>query len=187
MVHPEERFFADLPELVDFEEVISTRRHVQAPDDWNVVITDVVGSTQAIESGHYKDVNALGVACIIALRNALPDIELPYVFGGDGATVLVPSTRIQEVETALRGVREVARDAVSLELRVAHVPVRRLSEAGYSLLVGRYRLSEHIVLAAFSGTGLSIAEGWVKDPTLGIEFSVSEDGPSEASMEGFEC
>ena len=70
----QESFFANLPELTEFEDVVSTHRHQQAPDTWHVVITDVKGSTQAIESGRYKDVNAVGVASIIALRNAIPDL-----------------------------------------------------------------------------------------------------------------
>src|SRR5690606_15062322 len=137
------------PEMVRFEDAISPRHHKQAPDSWSVVITDVIGSTEAIEAGRYKEVNALGVASIIGLRNSLQDIEIPYVFGGDGATLLVPRSRIEAVEGALRGVRAVARDAFCLDLRVAHVPISELTAAGYPVLVGRHRLSEHIVLASF--------------------------------------
>ena len=183
----DESFFAQLAELTSFEDVVSTGHHRSAPETWHVVVTDVAGSTQAIENGHYKDVNAVGVASILALKNALPDVELPYVFGGDGATVLVPGNRIAQVETALRGMRRVAQEAFSLTLRASHVPVARLNRFGHPFLVGRYRLSPHIVLAAFSGRGVSVVEQWVKDPELGKQFSVSEDGPAEADLEGFEC
>lgn len=182
-----EKFFSDLPELTAFEDAVSTHRHSQVPDDWHIVITDVKGSTQAIEAGLYKDVNAVGVASIIALHNAIPDLELPYVFGGDGATVLVPETRLEAVRTSLRGVRDVARDAFGLELRASHVSVARLTQHGHPLLVGRYRLSPHIALAALSGSGVSVAEKWVKDPHIGAEFSVGDEGPAEANLEGFEC
>ena len=182
-----EKFFSELPELTAFEDAVSTHRHTQAPEDWHVVITDVKGSTKAIESGRYKDVNAVGVASIIALRNAIPDLELPYVFGGDGATILLPETRLEPMRTALRGVRDVARDAFGLDLRASHVPIARLKKYGHPLLVGRYRLSPHIVLAALSGRGVSVAEEWVKDPLRGEEFSVSAEGPAEANLEGFEC
>lgn len=187
MGNASDKFFSELPELTAFEDAVSTRRHCQAPDDWHVVITDVKGSTNAIESGHYKDVNAVGVASIIALRNAIPDVELPFVFGGDGATILLPKTRLEAMRTALRGVRDVARHAFGLDLRAAHVPIAHLKEYGHPLLVGRYRLSPHIALAAFSGRGVSVAEEWVKDPQREAEFSVSEEGPAEANLEGFEC
>src|SRR5690606_30554520 len=183
----DEGFFAQLAELTSFEDVVSTAHHRPAPETWHVVVTDVAGSTDAIEKGHYKDVNAVGVASILALRNALPDVELPYVFGGDGATILVPGNRIAQVDTALRGMRNVAQEAFSLTLRASHVPVARLTQFGHPFLVGRYRLSPHVVLAAFSGRGVSVVEQWVKDPDLGKQFSVSDDGPAEADLEGFEC
>lgn len=187
MGDPEESFFKDLPELADFAEAVSTRHHRQVPDTWHVVITDVRGSTTAIEAGRYKDVNALGVASIIAIRNALPDVEIPYVFGGDGATLLVPGSRIVAVETALRGIRAIAEEAFALKLRASHVPIARLSTFGHPLLVGRFRMSPHVVLAALSGRGVSVAEDWVKGKELGDQFAVSEEGPSKADLEGFEC
>src|SRR6185503_11264421 len=98
-----EAFFAALPEVRAFEEVAEPRHYADAPASWLVVLTDVRGSTAAIEAGRYRDVNAVGVASIIALRNAMPDLELPYVFGGDGATVLVPASRAEAAAAALRG------------------------------------------------------------------------------------
>jgi hypothetical protein len=152
-----------------------------------VVITDVRGSTRAIEAGRYRDVNALGVASIVALRNALPDLDLPYVFGGDGATVLLPGERRAESEAALRGVKKIAVSTFDLELRVGIVPVGELVRAGYPVRVGRFRVSPHVRLAMFSGSGFSWAERWVKSPTEGPRFAISEDGPEAASLEGFEC
>ena len=183
----DEAFYEKLSELTEFDQVVASANHHPAPDSWHVVVTDVRGSTVAIEAGRYKDVNALGVASIIALRNAVSDIELPYVFGGDGATILVPDSRLADVDCALRGMRKVATEAYSLQLRVSHVSVRRLREAGYPVFVGRYRMSPHVALAVFSGEGFSKAEEWIKDPVLGQEFAVSEDGPSDANLEGFEC
>lgn len=158
-----------------------------APEEWLVVITDVRGSTRAIEAGRYRDVNALGVASIVALRNALPDLELPYVFGGDGATVLLPGERREESEAALRGVKKIAVSTFDLELRVGIVPVSELVRAGYPVRVGRFRVSPHVRLAMFSGSGFSHAERWVKSPTEGPRFAISDDGPDTASLEGFEC
>lgn len=187
MGEPNETFYSNLPEFSDFGEAVSASHHQPVPDDWHVVITDVRGSTEAIESGRYRDVNALGVASIIALGNAIPDVELPFVFGGDGATILVPGRRLEAAQSALRGLRSIAREAFSLELRVSHVSIRALTEAGAPFLVARYRLSEHITLAAFSGAGVSLAEEWIKDRDGGARFAVSEEGPAEANLQGFEC
>lgn len=159
----------------------------QVPESFRVVITDVQGSTEAIEAGRYKDVNALGVASIIALRNALRDLDVPYVFGGDGATLLVPESRLPEVDVALRGLKRIAREAYSLELRCARVAVRELRQAGHELLVGRYRMSPHVTLACFSGSGFSTAEQWAKSAERGPTFAVPEEGEAAADLEGFEC
>ena len=180
-------FLGETPEIQHFADVTEPRFYRDAPDDWHVVLTDVRGSTKAIEAGRYRDVNALGVASIVAIRNATPDLELPYVFGGDGATLLVPEARRAVCEAALRGVRKLATTAFELELRVGIVPVGALREAGHAVQVARFRASRHVRLAMLRGSGVSQAERWVKDAELGPRYAVSQDGPEEASFEGFEC
>src|SRR6478736_3223701 len=99
-------FYARLPPLTSFLEVADLAKYQRAPDDWSLVVTDVQGSTKAIEAGRYKDVNAAGVSSIVAIQNALPDVQLPFVFGGDGATILVPNDAFEAIFPALRGARE---------------------------------------------------------------------------------
>ncbi len=181
------RFYADLPEISVFEDVVSRKSVHEVPDDWHVVVTDVKGSTKAIESGRYKDVNALGVATIVGLRNSLPDVEIPYVFGGDGATLLVPESHLAQTDCALRGLSKLAHDVYDMGLRCARVSVRELRAAGGECLLGRFRTSPHISLAVFSGAGYSLAEEWIKDPDGGRRFAVSAEGPCEVELEGFEC
>jgi hypothetical protein len=180
-------FLRGLPEIERFADVTEPRFYVDAPEDFHVVLTDVRGSTKAIEAGRYKDVNAVGVASIVAIRNATPDLELPYVFGGDGATLLVPESRRATCEAALRGVRRLARTAFELELRVGLVPVRDLRADGHAVQVARFRVSRNVCLAMLRGNGIAQAERWVKDEKLGARYAVSEEGPDEASFEGFEC
>jgi hypothetical protein len=182
-----EDFLAAAPEIERFADVTEPRFYRDAPEHWFVVLTDVRGSTKAIEAGRYRDVNALGVASIVAIRNATPDLELPYVFGGDGATLLVPDARRDVCEAALRGVRKLATSAFELELRVGIVPVSELKAAGHALQVARYRASQHVRLAMLRGSGISQAERWVKDAEHGARYAVSSDGPESASFEGFEC
>src|SRR5690606_21969351 len=114
------------------------------PADWLLVITDVRGSTKAIEQGRYKDVNALGVSSIIALRNALSGLELPFVFGGDGATLLVPCSVEDTVRATLLALSELAREAFSLELRCGVVPLAELSARGHAVKVAKFRTSPHV-------------------------------------------
>ncbi|HTQ04795.1 MAG TPA: DUF3095 domain-containing protein [Polyangiaceae bacterium] len=182
-----EDFLHAVPEIERFADVTEPRFYRDAPDHWHIVLTDVRGSTKAIEAGRYRDVNALGVASIVAIRNATPDLELPYVFGGDGATLLVPDSRRAVCEAALRGVRKLARSAFELELRVGLVRVGELRSAGHAVQVARYRASPFVRLAMLRGSGIAQAERWVKDAEAGARYGVSEDGPDEANFEGFEC
>lgn len=180
-------FYAELPTFDRFADVHDTSLYVAAPGDWDVVVTDVEGSTKAIEAGRYKDVNALGVASIVGLRNALPEFDLPFVFGGDGATVLTPASERARVHKALRGIRAMARDAMEMSMRVSMVPVEVLHADGFEVRVARFGASPHATFAMFAGAGLSEAERRIKDPTEGPTHAVGDDGECEASFEGFEC
>jgi hypothetical protein len=183
----DERFYAALGEITDFRDVMDLTRHAQPPASSLIVSTDVASSTKAIEAGRYKDVNALGVASIVALCNAMSDIELPFMFGGDGATLLVPASRRVAAERALRGVRSLAQSAFGMTLRASVVPLAELLEDGHVARVARFRASEHIRLAMFSGSAFSQAERWLKDPSRAPRYEVSVDGESAANFEGFEC
>ena len=180
-------FYAALPVFDRFEDVHDPARYSSVPNHWDVVVTDVEGSTKAIEAGRYKDVNALGVASIVALRNALPEFDLPFVFGGDGATILTPMSERARVHEALRGIRVMATDALGMAMRASMVPVSELDTAGYAVRVARFGASPNATFAMFSGSGLSEAERRIKDDVEGPRYAVSEDGPSKASFQGFEC
>lgn len=180
-------FYAALGEITEFRDVMDPERYSSVPTSSLLVLTDVVGSTRAIESGRYKDVNALGVSSIVAVSNAMRDVELPFIFGGDGATLIVPGARREAAEAALRGVRALAGSAFGLGLRASIVPVAELLEAGNVARVARFRASENVRLAMFSGSAFSTAERWFKDTDRGSRYEVSQDGAVAADFEGFEC
>jgi hypothetical protein len=187
MTERSEGFYAALPELQTFVDVVDGSCYRDAPDDWCVVITDVRGSTRAIEQGRYRDVNALGVSSIIAVRNAIPSLDVPFVFGGDGATLLVPERRRAEVECALRAVSELAVSAFDLELRCGIVPIKDLAAQNLRVAVARFRISEHVVLAMLMGEGVTAAESWIKDELRGAQYAVPQEGPKRADLDGFQC
>jgi len=177
-------FFSALPAIERFQDVVDPANHHAVPDDWDIVVADVAGSTKAIEDGRYKDVNALGVACIAAIRNAVPDIELPFVFGGDGATLLTPSSEREAVLAALSGTRHRSEDCFDMKLHAGVVPIKTLVDGGHPVAVARYRLSEKVVVACLSGSGVTVAEKWIKarDPRA---FDPEPGGSADFS--GFEC
>ncbi|MGR8934034.1 MAG: DUF3095 domain-containing protein [Gammaproteobacteria bacterium] len=180
-------FFPCIDAFQDFAGIADPGNYRDVPADWYVALTDVVDSTAAIEAGRYRDVNALGVASIVALCNAAPHIELPFVFGGDGATALLPGAELTVYEPALRGLQRIAHEAFGLELRVGLVPVAALAAAGFPLRVAKFRAAPQVDLAMFCGSGIDAAENWIKDAENRRGLLLSPEGPAHAELAGFEC
>jgi len=140
------------------------------PSTWFILITDVKGSTNAIEDGLYKEVNSLGVASIVALLNAVSPLKVPYVFGGDGATVCIPPSGKAVAESALVATKQMAKNNFGLDLRIGMVAMNDIEAAGHQILVGKYQPSAHFQQAMFQGDGLSHAESLIKDPGIDNPF-----------------
>lgn len=181
-------FYRMLPAQASFAEAAQGRLQVDLPPDWWILIADVADSTRAIEAGAYKDVNTVGVACIAAVVNVDRSLDLPYVFGGDGATFAVPGTLRERVLPALRAAQKLAREAFNLRLRVGLVRVGELTAQGLWVRLGKLRISPHVTQAVLSGRGWEEAERRVKavDATRVVRVN-EDDGPAEGSFEGFEC
>jgi len=80
-----ENFYRDLAPFTEFESVLESRHYQEAPPDWSLILTDIQGSTVAIEQGRYKHVNMIGAASITCALNHLRPLEISFVFGGAGA------------------------------------------------------------------------------------------------------
>ena len=181
-------FYRHLPAIHSFEEATQSLTHVDVPHDWWIVVADVIGSTKAIEAGAYKKVNTVGVACIAAVVNVDLSIDIPFLFGGDGATFAVPDEMLSRVEVALRGAQKLSRESFNLGLRVGLVKVADLVNQGFWVRLGKLQLSAHVTQPVFSGRGWEEAERRVKTPNAAGVVRVNEqDGAAEASFEGFEC
>lgn len=181
-------FYRAVPAMLSFDEATDGRMHVDLPPDWWIVIADVIGSTQAIEAGAYKSVNTVGVACIAAVTNVDRELDLPFVFGGDGATFAVPSVLLERVTVALRATQRLARTGFGLALRVGLIRVQELADQGHPLRLGKMQLSPHVTQPVLSGSGWEEAERRVKTPGGAGVITVDEHaGPADASFEGFEC
>lgn len=181
-------FYRNLPALQSFSDAMQTTRHSDVPKDWWIIIADVIGSTKAIESGAYKNVNTVGVACIAAVMNVDRNIDIPFVFGGDGATFAIPDALSEPVIPALREAQRLARESFDLMLRVGMVKVSALANQGYWVRLAKVRLSKHMTQSTFSGRGWEEAERLVKDQHAPGVLRVNEsDGITAGSFDGFEC
>ncbi|RRR75908.1 MAG: DUF3095 domain-containing protein [Candidatus Viridilinea halotolerans] len=180
-------FYANLSPLSDFAALTEEQNFTPLPDDWHVVVTDVLGSTQAIAAGRYKEVNLLGAASIVALLNLAGPLDLPFIFGGDGASLAIPSSLLAPTRTALAGLRSLAKQRYELDLRVGVVPVADLRAAEQEVRVARLPIAEHYTQAMFSG-GIAYAESLIKDPARNHAYLIAaSDNPDAPDLSGLEC
>ena len=149
-----ERFYHSAVPMESLEEFDAAGRFVQVPNDWYAAVTDVIGSTDAIACGRYKDVNLIGAAAIPALIEGLGQ-ELPYIFNGDGVLVLVPGAQREEAEKLLSGLVYLAQANFKLRLRAALFNIGELRSEGYELEMGLLKLVGQQTLAQFRGSMVS--------------------------------
>ena len=181
-------FYAHLPAVDDFAAITDPRQYVAVPPDWHVVITDVEGSTQAVEAGRYRAVNFVGAASIAALINAADGMDVPFVFGGDGATLLVPGSVVPSIEAALRSLQTKSLAEFGLQLRAGLIPVADVYAAGHAVQIAKYQASADYAQAVFLGGGLTWAERQLKDPVQGERYRLASYGAHPASdFSGVEC
>jgi len=183
-----DKFYEHLEGFSEFSQFTQLEWYRPLPSTWLVLISDVKGSTTAIEEGLYKEVNSLGAASIVALLNAVAPLKVPYVFGGDGATVCIPPASKAAAESALVAAKQMAKNNFGLDLRIGMVAMNDIEAAGHQILVGKYQPSAHFQQAMFQGDGLSHAESLIKDPGIDNPFIISEEQiEANGSFEGFEC
>jgi len=182
-------FYTGLEAFVDFARFSNPNAYHALPSDWCVVLTDVCNSTYAIEQGRYKQVNAVGVASIVALINAVKPFTLPYAFGGDGAIACFPESLMQPVRSALLASRAMAREQFDLELRIGIVPVHDIRQAGHDVRVARYQPHPSYQQAMFSGDGIAYAEDMIKQADGDHGYLIGEESAVTDNdfFAGFEC
>lgn len=178
-------FYDSLAPFRDFAGITEDRHFAELPDDYEIFVTDVVDSTGAIEKGRYKDVNTIGAAAIAAAQNALGRCDFPYVFGGDGATLVVPSAAAETVERALSGLCNMAKELFNLQLRVGCINAGKVRERGGVVEVARYELVPGKCIAIFRGGGLTVAERMIKSDKEDCLVSVSNR--ENADLDGLSC
>jgi len=181
-------FYAGLPVHTEFGAIAEPRNFAPLPADWHVVTCDVRNSTRAVEAGNYKHVNTVGASAVTAMLNAAGELEIPFIFEGDGSAFLVPPWLLEDAKAALVKTQEMARDSFGLELRVATLPVAQVRKAGLDIQVARVRVSANYIQAAFAGGGMAYADKYMKDPATAPLCEVKEGSVApRGSLEGLEC
>ncbi len=176
-------FYDELPEFSDFRKVSDGSLYHEAPVSWWIIAGDIRNSTEAIESGKYKEVNMAGASIIAAISNLFKDFgPLPFTFGGDGSIVLVPDQKLTEIKQTLAFCRHAIWDSFGLDMRTGAVQIQEVRSKGFDVKVAKMQLSETISQTVFWGGGLDYAESLIKEK----DERTSPDG-YVANLEGLEC
>jgi len=185
-------FFAGLPLLATSRDTFDLGQYRPAPDDWEVAVTDIVDSTGVIAKGRHKTVNFVAATGIAALRNLCAPIRIPFLFGGDGAVVMVPPEYAAKARTELARVRGMAARDFDLTMRVGLVPVKALRRLGRDVLVGRYEPTPGNSFGVFLGGGVGLLEDSIRgrgsnDLAALADVPAALDDGAPVDLEGLSC
>jgi len=113
---------------------------------------------------------------------------VPFVFGGDGAIIVVPPSLRTKAVRELVALQEMAQSKFELDLRVGVVPVADLRARKRDVTVRKYQLSAGNFLAMFSGGGIELAEGLLKSTDDDNPYLLKPDrNTPPPSLEGLSC
>ncbi|MCA0352542.1 MAG: DUF3095 domain-containing protein [Chloroflexi bacterium] len=181
-------FYATLPIITDFVQITDANCYHRVPDDWVIVVSDIEQSTKAIGEGRYKDVNFIGASTIVALLNLQPNLDIPFVFGGDGATVLLPPWLVEQAKPALQAVQHLSESIYNLHLRVGIMPVSEVYAHRYQLEIAKFAASDNYAQAMINGDGLTFVEQTIKDPVAGAKYLLAAQPSDQPGLlDGLEC
>ncbi|MFT5114040.1 MAG: hypothetical protein ACI8P9_003373 [Parasphingorhabdus sp.] len=181
-------FFPDLTPIKHFSEISNPLAFQTVPKNWIVVVSDIVDSTEAVNSGRYKEVNMAAGCVVAAVLNSAGSQDLPFCFGGDGASLLIPADSVQEVKQALVNVQMMIRDQFALEMRVGLVPVQDIVSQASEILVARLELSPGNSVALIRGGGVELAEDLIKSAKTSSHYLIADVKPNGLpDLSGLSC
>jgi hypothetical protein len=184
-----DQFYARLPvnrSLIS-EVLLKDKLFYPVPADWYVIITDIKNSTVAVLNGLHENVNLIAAGSIVSVLNIAfkAKIAVPFFFGGDGATFIVPPSLIDKVMSALVLYQERTLANVNLRLRIGTVPVHQIYERGHQLSICKFSFSEIFPIPIVLGTGLNFAEQLIKgDDYLLADHPLLHE---ELDLNGMQC
>lgn len=157
------------------------------PETWSIVVTDIENSSAAVARGAHKDVNLSATGSIVTVLNTLKEIDttikIPYFFGGDGSTFILPNSVLVAVLLALNNYRQHINKTLQLNLRVGHLGVDKVYSNNISLRISKLRHNKYFTTPVVLGNGLKYAERIIKE---GFKVSASNFN-TEPNLEGMEC
>ena len=144
-------FYTNIDPVKDFSDVMNASHYHACPRDWLMILTDIKGSIKAIEEGRQKDVNLVGASAIAAVQNVIGSRAIPFTFGGDGATFVVPPEFEIQLKEELLRLKNHSQENYNLELRICLIQVGDLVQKNTKVLIGKYAVADQNCIALFLG------------------------------------
>jgi hypothetical protein len=89
-------------------------------------------------------------------------VEIPYFFGGDGSTILVPGVMLNETLKALASHNANTLRNFKLEFHIGSISIREIYDAGHQLKIGKFLMENGSGKPIAIGDGLQYAEQMIK-------------------------
>lgn len=182
-------FYSRLPvNEIGLHELL-TEEHLfyKIPANWLVVITDVKNSTLATEQGLHQTVNLVATGSIVAVLNIAykANLTVPFFFGGDGATFILPPSILDATMQALVIHKENTWRTFNICLRVGNVPVAEIYKNGHELSISKFKISDLFSIPVLLGDGLAFAEKIIKSEQY--IFSPLNTNNEGLDLTGMQC
>ena len=183
-------FYSELPvNTIPISDLVADNSlFSEIPEDWNVLVADIKNSSQAIKNGKHNEVNLVATGSIIAVLNIIHSekIKVPFFFGGDGATILVPSKYLKSAMSALDKHRKNTLKNFGFELKVGHLSVEEIYKEKIELIIAKAQINDIFNIPVILGNGLQYAENLIKneDPLKKGNFQMDE---SPLNLDGMQC
>ncbi|SHH54170.1 DUF3095 family protein [Winogradskyella jejuensis] len=160
----------------------------EVPNSWFIVVTDIENSTQAVAQNFHSDVNLAATGCIVSVLNKVKETDdvtvVPYFYGGDGVTFLVPPKLIDVVFEVVDNYKVHVLKQFKLNLRVGKVSVKDIYESGFQIKITKLQQNKLLAIPIVLGNGLKEAEAVVKSQ---YELNYHDISPKPVNLKGMEC
>jgi hypothetical protein len=184
-----DHFYANLPaNKIPLSKLLTSAQLFKAvPEDWFVIITDIKNSTAAVSGGLHENVNFVATGSIVTVLNIAfkAGITIPFFFGGDGATFLIPKSIKDKTMNALLLYKANTLQNYNLDLRAGIISVKEIYAKGLDLQISKFSSIGVFSIPVVLGQGLNYAEQIIKaDDYLSTEGNTNTD---ELDLSGMQC
>lgn len=186
-----ELFYNELPKYKNgLTDLLTKEEYFRSvPDNWHIVLVDVKDSTFAVQNGRHDQVNLSATGSIVSVLNYLKEknskLKIPYFFGGDGVTFIIPQIFLEGVLSILENYRHHVSEHMHLVLRVGSMPVEEMYAEHRQIKLAKLALNGQMMIPILLGTGLKEAEQRIKSSF--VNDSIKSEDINPVNLEGMEC